>query len=126
MRDAWRNKDYSEVLGLIRNPGLQRDLSGELVVRESRPGEYGELLPPHDVVHAVDCGNSSLHEVLRIGARRGIERGAMDIDSSVSHRWRESIPRPAGHIENTAEHLPRDRGMRSAAESLPSKAGRRP
>ena len=111
VRNAERDKDDRQRLRLVGDPRLQRDLRGQLVMRESGAGKYRELLSPHHRVHAVDSGDAGLDEILRIRARGGVQRSAMHVHSGFSHRRRQSVSWPAEPIEDAAEHLARDAGM---------------
>ena len=54
--------------------GLTADLGGDVVVRQTRGGEDGNLLPTSDGIHPVDRGNPSLNHLLRVHARPRVDR----------------------------------------------------
>ena len=115
VRNAERHKYHREGFGPFGNPRLQSDLSGQLIVRESRSREDRELLPAHHRVHAVDRGNAGLDEILRKRARGGIQRSAMHVHSGFRDGRRQSVSGPSQTVENAAEHFPRDTRMECLA-----------
>ena len=54
--------------------GLTTDLSGDVVMRQTRGGEDGNLLPTSDRVHPIDSGDSGLNHLLGIDSGPWIDR----------------------------------------------------
>ena len=97
---------------------LQRDLRGELVVREAGAGEDRELLAADQGVEPVDGRDAGLDDVARVVARGRVERRAVDVEARLGHRRRQPVARPTEAVEHAPEHLARDAQVqRLAAEA---------
>ena len=59
-----------ELLVAVGQVGLARDLRGQLVVRQARAGEDGQLLPTDQRIHAVDGRDAGLDQVAGIDLAR--------------------------------------------------------
>ncbi len=103
-----------------QEPGLAHDLGRQLVVGQPAHGEDGELLAPHQGVHAVDGGNARLDELLGIGAGRGVDGLAVDVPLVFPHRHRAPIQGPAHAVEDASQKIGGDRdGQGATGEAHP-------
>jgi hypothetical protein len=58
---------------------LPADLRRDVVVGQARGGEEGDLLAAGDGVHDVDGGDAGLDHLLGVGALRGVDGRAVDV-----------------------------------------------
>ena len=98
-----------------QEPGLAHDLGRQLVVRQAAHGEDGELLPPHQGVHAVDGRDPRLDELLGIGAGRGVDGLAVDVAAGFPHRRRAAVQGLAHAVEDAAQQVGGHRRRQGAA-----------
>ncbi len=115
MLDPDGGKYQGEFLPLA-DAGKTDDLTGQLVVRQPRSREDGELLPPHQGVHAVDGGDPGFDEILGIGPGHRVHRTAVDIPQNLGNRGRTAVPGPAETVEDPPQHLFAHRQAKRASE----------
>ncbi len=101
VRNTESSEDDCERLTLTRNAGLQGDLGSELVVGQARAGEDGQLLAPHQRVHAVDGRNARLDKILRVGPYRRIQRSTVNVHSRLGQRRRQAVFGTPQTVEDT-------------------------
>ena len=93
--DAQGDKDDGKLSLSFGDLSLARNLGGQFVVRQTRSGKDGQLLPTYQRVHAVDGRHPSLDKVLGIDASHGIQRSTVDIHSIFGQGSGQTIPRTA-------------------------------
>ena len=90
---------------LPQEPGLAHDLGRQFVVGQAAHGEDGELLPPHQGVHAVDGGDPRLDELLGIGAGRGVDGLAVDVAARLAHRQGAAVQGLAHAVQDAPQQV---------------------
>jgi len=105
---ADRSEDHGERLRLLpfapQHPRLGRDLGGQLVGRQPRPGEDGQLLPARQRVQAIDGRDAGLDELAGMGADGRVDRRAVDVQRRFRYDQRPAVNRLAGAVQHPAEH----------------------
>ena len=114
--DAHGRKDDGE-LGLFpQQRGLADDLGGQPVVWHAAAGEDRQLLPADQRVHAVDGADAGLDKLPRVLAAVGVDGGPVDVPQVGRQGLGPIVDRTAQPVENTAQHVSRDRQLQRLAE----------
>ena len=84
---------------------LTRDLRGELSVGKTGGREDRKLLTSYQRVQTVDSGNARLDEFLRIVARGGVHRRAVDVHALFGDQRGAVVDRVAQTVKYARKHV---------------------
>ena len=122
-RDADGGEDDGEVALAVQNLRLSRNLRGQLRVRQTRTREDGQLLPADKGVQTVDARNAGLDELVRVVARRGVHRKAVDVAVLVGDDLGAAVDGLAHAVEDAAQHVARHGELERVAQKADTRIG---
>mmetsp|Transcript_7110 Transcript_7110/g.17954 ORF Transcript_7110/g.17954 Transcript_7110/m.17954 type:complete len:561 (+) Transcript_7110:182-1864(+) len=98
--------------------GLTADLRRDLVVRQARGREEGQLLATHHGVHGVDSTDARLDHLLGVDARLRVQRRAVDVQVILCQHRGSLVNGLARAVEGTAHEVVGDGHLQSVARKL--------